>query len=92
MHKLVRTSLIIGALYCVGSYYVDRPEEVGRDVAALQDMAARLPEPEAVVEHARETGEAAGQQVDRARNRLDDVRETVSAHIATGADRFAGND
>ncbi len=65
MNKIVRACLLIAALYCAGSYYLDRPEEVERDVAALRDMADRIPEPEVVIEKARATGDAVVQRVSR---------------------------
>ncbi len=92
MNKVVRASLFIAAAYCIGSYVVDRPEEVRRDAEALKEMASRLPEPDAVIAKARETGEAADEAVTRAKQRLDDVRETVSSRIESGAERFAGTD
>jgi chromosome condensin MukBEF ATPase and DNA-binding subunit MukB len=92
MNKIVRASLFIAAAYCIGSYVVDRPEEVRRDAEALKEIASRLPEPDAVVAKARETGEVADQAVSHAKQRLDDVRETVSSRIEAGADRFAGKD
>ncbi len=92
MNKIVRGSLLIAAAYCIGSYILDRPEEVKRDAQALKDMAARLPEPDAVIDKARETGAAAERGVSQAKQRLDDVRHGVSKSIDAGVERFAGSD
>lgn len=92
MNKIVRASLLIAGLYCAGSYYFDRPQEIERDVAALQEMADRLPEPDAVIAEARKKGEVADQTVADARERLDHVRESVSSRIEAGTQRLAGTD
>ncbi|MCP4037165.1 MAG: hypothetical protein GY944_06090 [bacterium] len=92
MNKVIRGALFIAAIYCVGTYYFDRPEEIKQDVAALQEISAELPEPEQVLAGAKHTGEYAEKTVFRAKQRLDLVRANVSESIATGAERFTGAD
>lgn len=92
MTKTIRRALIVAALYFAGTYYFDRPEEVKKDVAALRQMAAELPEPERVVTSVQATGEKAGQSIFDAKQRLDGVRDKVQDSIATGTQRFSGSE
>jgi hypothetical protein len=93
MQKTIRRALVIAVIYITGSYFLDRPEEAKKqDVVALREMAARLPEPEHVVESVQETGETADQTIWDAKQRLDSVRGKVQNSIALGTERFSASD
>ncbi|MBW1883738.1 MAG: hypothetical protein JRG89_06980 [Deltaproteobacteria bacterium] len=92
MQKTIRRALVIAVIYVIGSYFLDRPEEAKQDLVALGEMAARLPEPEQVVESVQETGEAADQTIWDAKQRLDSVRGKVQNSVALGTERFSDSD
>jgi hypothetical protein len=91
MFSFVRTALIALAAYFGVTYYLDEPEALKSDVAALHEMTDNLPEVrDRVVDGAKGAADKGGKKIVEAKNRLDNVKGRVQDKIAQGADRFSG--
>jgi hypothetical protein len=91
MFSFIRTALIALAAYFGVTYYLDEPEALKSDVAALHEMTDNLPEVrDRVVDGAKGAADKGGKKIVEAKNRLDNVKGRVQDKIAQGADRFSG--
>ena len=91
MFSIVRTALIALAAYFGVTYYLDEPEALKSDVAALHEMTDNLPEVrDRVVGGAKDAADKGGKKIFEAKNRLDSVKGRVQDSIAQGADQFSG--
>jgi hypothetical protein len=91
MLSFIRTALIALAAYFGVTYYLDEPEALKSDVAALHEMTDNLPEVrDRVVDGAKGAADKGGKKIVEAKNRLDNVKGRVQDKIAQGADRFSG--
>ena len=90
MFSIVRTALIALAVYFGVTYYLDEPEALKSDVAALHEMTDSLPEVrDRVVDGAIDAADKGGKKIVEAKKRLDSVKGRVQDSIAQGADRFS---
>jgi hypothetical protein len=91
MFSFVRTALIALAAYFGVTYYLDEPEALQSDVAALHEMTDKLPEVrDRVADGAQEAANKSGEKIVGAKNRLDGMKARVQDSIAQGAHRFSG--
>ncbi len=93
MNSIVRPALVALAIYFAVTYYLDEPDALKSDVAAVQEMTDNMPEArDRLVDGARNAQAKAGETVFEAKNRLDYVKGRVEDSIALGAERFSGSD